>query len=267
MNALWLCLGTLTRIPVPMPKKVDDRVAGWSLVLAPIGGLLLAVCAVAPWVLADLVSDVSATPMLQAVLMIGSVAWLTRAMHLDGLADTADGLGSGKPADEALAIMKKSDIGPFGVITVLLVLLVQVAALAQLLLLLGPTHTLVVFTVALVASRAVLVLLGTPLHPPARQSGLGQTVAQTVVGPMATVGVILLAIVVGLLVLLADHRGLGPGALVWVIASVPLGLLAGLVRAITVRDRFGGMTGDVYGDAVEVTFTATLVAAALGLTV
>ena len=56
-------------------------------------------------------------------------AALTRGLHLDGLADTADGLGSGKPAEDALRIMKQSDIGPFGVITLLFVLLAQVAAL------------------------------------------------------------------------------------------------------------------------------------------
>ncbi|NEA02421.1 adenosylcobinamide-GDP ribazoletransferase, partial [Streptomyces sp. SID10116] len=55
-----------------------------------------------------------------------------RGLHLDGLADTADGLGSAKPADDALRIMKQSDIGPFGVITLLFVLLAQVAVLFQL---------------------------------------------------------------------------------------------------------------------------------------
>ncbi|NEC49139.1 adenosylcobinamide-GDP ribazoletransferase, partial [Actinospica acidiphila] len=58
-------------------------------------------------------------------------AALTRGLHLDGLADTADGLGSGRPAEDALRIMKQSDVGPFGVLTLVLVLLVQVAALAQ----------------------------------------------------------------------------------------------------------------------------------------
>ncbi|GAA3105764.1 hypothetical protein GCM10020254_59560 [Streptomyces goshikiensis] len=58
-------------------------------------------------------------------------AALTRGLHLDGLADTADGLGSAKPAEDALRIMKQSDIGPFGVVTLLLVLLIQAAALAD----------------------------------------------------------------------------------------------------------------------------------------
>ncbi len=52
-------------------------------------------------------------------------------MHLDGLADTSDGIGSRRPPDEALTIMKRSDIGPMGVATLVLVLLVDAAALAS----------------------------------------------------------------------------------------------------------------------------------------
>ncbi|MYR56245.1 adenosylcobinamide-GDP ribazoletransferase, partial [Streptomyces sp. SID625] len=72
-----------------------------------------------------------AAPLLAAVVTAAVPAVLTRGLHLDGLADTADGLGSGKPAADALRIMKQSDIGPFGVITLLFVLLAQVAALTQ----------------------------------------------------------------------------------------------------------------------------------------
>ena len=57
---------------------------------------------------------------------------LSRAIHLDGLADTADGLGSGRPPADALAIMRQSDVGPFGVATLVLTLLIQVSALATL---------------------------------------------------------------------------------------------------------------------------------------
>ncbi len=266
MNSLWLCLGTLTRIPVPMPSKVDARVAGWSLALSSLGAAVLAVCAVAPWWVADL-ADVSATPLLQAAVMVATVAWLTRGMHLDGLADTADGLGCGKPPEQALAIMKRSDIGPFGVVTLLLVLLVQVSALSQLLTQLGPTLGGAAFAVALVTSRAVLVLLGTSLYPAARPAGLGQSVASSVRAPQAVVGLALLAGVVAGILAWAGQDGLTARASTWIVASVPLGLLAGLVRAVTARDRFGGMTGDVYGAAIEVTFTAALVTAALGLTV
>ena len=60
------------------------------------------------------------------------LAVATGGLHLDGLAGTADGLGSRRPADQALEIMRRSDAGPLGMATLLLVLLVQVGALASL---------------------------------------------------------------------------------------------------------------------------------------
>ena len=92
-------------------------------------GLTVGLCAAA---VGGVLLFLGAGPLLAAVATAAVPAVLTRGLHLDGLADTADGLGSGKPADEALRIMKRSDIGPFGVITLLFVLLAQVAALAEL---------------------------------------------------------------------------------------------------------------------------------------
>ena len=62
---------------------------------------------------------------------MASLALLSRGLHLDGLADLADGLGSGQPAAAALDIMRRSDIGPLGTVTLILTLLIQVAALSQ----------------------------------------------------------------------------------------------------------------------------------------
>lgn len=165
------------------------------MALAPAVGLLLGL-------LAALVLLVPAPPLLGAALAIGLLALLTRGLHLDGLADLADGLGSGKPADQALEIMKKSDIGPFGVMTLVLTLLIQVAALAEA----GPWA----LVTACAAGRLALTWACRAGVPAARPDGLGAMVAGTVRRPgvwLATVASVLAAAVIGLLT--------APGAGIW----------------------------------------------------
>ncbi|MFA7324724.1 MAG: adenosylcobinamide-GDP ribazoletransferase, partial [Candidatus Nanopelagicales bacterium] len=126
-DALKLAIGTFTRVPVPAPSSITRTTAGRAMALAPIVGMVLAlVCG-----LALLAVSTQLSALLLATITITLLAWGTRALHLDGLADTADALGSGQPAQQALAIARKSDIGPFGVITLVLALLLQIGSLAM----------------------------------------------------------------------------------------------------------------------------------------
>lgn len=250
MNAFRLLFGTLTILPVRAPTTVDRRVAGWAMTLAPLAGGVLAVLVAGPWALA-VEYDAAARPLLSAALALAALAILTRAMHLDGLADTADGLGSGRRGDEALAIMRKSDIGPFGVVALVLALLVQVAALAE-----CGEHAPAAFAVALVVSRVVLPILCTSWFPAARADGLGSLVAGSVSPIRVMLGLLLAAaLVFGVLVVDGTPR----------LALASLALLAGVALALHACRRFGGVTGDVYGACVEVAFTTALIAAALVL--
>ncbi|MGZ6804315.1 MAG: adenosylcobinamide-GDP ribazoletransferase [Nocardioidaceae bacterium] len=284
-DAVRLALGTLTVLPTRPPERLDRAVAGRAMVLAPLVGLLLALPAVVlvPLLYADdLLRPGGPPPLLVAALLVGALALLTRGMHLDGLADTADGLGSGKPADGALTIMGKSDIGPFGVLTLVLVLLVQVAALGHLVSRGVGAPALVV---ALVVSRLALPMACSRGIPAARPEGLGRLVASTVgrAGMIASTALALGAVLVGValaaaagptatlgvaapaanqLVVVQGSSGLGAlvlGLLVGV--ALPL-VVAGLFLRRCVR-RLGGVTGDVLGACVEVAFTASLVATAL----
>jgi adenosylcobinamide-GDP ribazoletransferase len=178
-------------------------------------------------------------------------------MHLDGLADTADGLGSRKPAAEALDIMRRGDVGPFGVVTLVLVLLIQVLALAQLT---QSTLGLPALLLALVVSRLALPLLCLRGVPAARADGLGKVVVGSV-GPGQLV--VAFGLAVGVLVPLAL---LTTGSYVLDLSivlragfAVVLGLGAAALVALRAVRRLGGVTGDVLGAAVEVAFTTVLV--------
>ena len=259
MNAVRLALGTLTALPVRPPTVVDRRVAGFAMALAPAVGLLLAVVVGAPLALA--VEYAGAAPLLLAGLAVGALAVLTRAIHLDGLADVADGLGSGRRGAEALVIMKQSDVGPFGVATLTLTLLLQVAALGSLL---AAGVGVPALLVALVASRATLSLACTPWFPAARSDGLGAVVAGSVWGLLVpvTLGLAAGAALVGGGVLTGFDL-VGDAAMHRLLLLAPLAVVPGLLLARHAARRFGGVTGDVYGAVVETSFTASLVVAAL----
>jgi adenosylcobinamide-GDP ribazoletransferase len=202
--------------------------------------------------------------LLGAVLAVAIIALLTGALHLDGLADTADGLGSRQPAAAALAIMRKSDIGPMGVAALVLALLIQVAALASVPpASAGPAGSVtgtagLAFVLAAVTGR-VSVVLATG-SPAARPGGFGALVAgQTSVLARALSIVLLTAAV-----LAAGLAIGGAGLAARGVAAAGTGLLAGTaMRFIAVR-RLGGTTGDVFGAVLEVSATAVLLACALG---
>jgi adenosylcobinamide-GDP ribazoletransferase len=265
VNALRLALGTLTVLPVRPPSSVDRRTAGRAMVLAPLVALLLGVVVLAVlWVLPARLSSLVA-----ATLTVALLALLTRAMHLDGLADVADGLGSGRDRDRALTVMRQSDIGPFGVVTMLLVLLLQVACLEQLVQ--APAGQAAIVG-ALLLSRLVLPALCLRGVPSARPDGLGAMVAGSVGVPGLLVAAGLAAVaslLVSLVATASPQRLFGglvgssgyPFPHVLALVVVPL-LLTGLFARHCVR-RFGGITGDVLGACVEVCFTTALLVAAV----
>lgn len=245
-----LAVGTLTRIPVPAPRTVDGPVAGRAMLLAPLVGLGLGLVVGIP---AQVLVNVSPTPpFLAAVLAVAALAWLTRALHLDGLADTADALGSGRDPAGALEVARRSDIGPFGVVTVLLVIAVEVAALAALLESGAAGGSL---AVALVTGRLAITLACTRGVPAARPDGLGALVAGSVPRLAAAV------LVVGWLALagLSVARAHGPGAGLATAAAVLGGLVVGAGIVRTARRRLGGVTGDVLGAVTEVATASVLV--------
>lgn len=253
-HGLRFAFGTLTVLPVRVTRW-DRRAARAGMLCAPLAGLVVGLLAAVPGAVLLLLGS---GPLLAAVASAAVPAVLTRGLHLDGLADTADGLGSGRPADDALRIMKQSDIGPFGVITLLFVLLAQVAALEQLY---GQSwaHGAVAAAVAAVTGRLALALASRQGVPAARPEGLGAAVAGTVpAGAAVAVGAVVVAACAGAGALFGGY-----GALHHALA-VPAALgVAHLLLRHCVR-RFGGVTGDVFGALEETAATAALVALALG---
>ncbi len=247
-DGLRLALTTLTVLPVRGPARLDRRTAGTAMALAPLVGLLLGAAAAA--VLAGLDAATRGAPLLAAAAATAVLALLTRGLHLDGLADLADGLGSYAGPARAREIMKQPDVGGLGLAAVVLVLLVQVGAL------LACTEAgrgPLSLVLAVVGGRLAVSLACTPATPAAAPGGLGALVAGTV-RPAVPVT---LAIVVGVGAAVVD--GTPRPAL-----ALAAGLLVGrLLRRHAVR-RLEGVTGDVLGALVEVTTLVVLVGCSLG---
>lgn len=244
-DAARLAVGTLTVLPVPPPGRVDRRVGALAMALAPVAALVPAVAAAAVVWLAGLVV---APPLLGAVLALGVLALASGGLHLDGLADTADGLTVPGDRDRRLEVMRRGDVGPAGAAALVLVLLAQAAALADLVAAGGALATVV----AVAASRGAVTLACVRGVPAARDDGLGRSVAGSV-PPVA-------AAVVWVVVGAAGWLVAGPTGLA---AAAAVLLVTGLVLRRAVR-RLGGVTGDVMGACVELALAAYLVALAVG---
>lgn len=242
-----------TVLPVPDAARRPGRgVALWLPAVGVVVGALAAAPTLAVWRGGN-----AGSPLLAAVLAVAGLALLTRGLHLDGLADLADGLGSNRPAGEALRIMHASNIGPFGVTTVVLTLAVQTAALATVLASVGRPAGLLAVVAATCTGRVAVLLAAGRRVPAAAGSSFGALVAGTVPDPVR-------AAVVAATVVATAAAALGTGLCAFCAAGAVAAALgvAGALRRHVVR-RLGGVTGDVFGALVEISTAVTWVCLAI----
>jgi adenosylcobinamide-GDP ribazoletransferase len=245
-DGVLLSVGTLTRIPVPPPRTVDRVSGGVAMAFAP---LAVAPLAVGLTVLLLAGHRLGLPPTAVGLLAVGYLAWATRMLHLDGISDTVDGWTASRDRERSLEVMRSGTAGPAGVVTLVVVLGLQAVALGQLS---TSSWGAVTAGTAVVASRAALTLACTRGVPAARPDGLGAAVAGTV-PPLVTAAVLCASWTV--LWLAGSRWDAGMGVLLAPALSV-LAVLACLRVAVR---RLGGVTGDVLGAVVELSFTVTLV--------
>ncbi len=229
MSGLLLAARYLTIVPLPDPGPPSrgglGRAAGWFPVVGAILGLLL--------VVADWLTTRLFPPLLAALLTVTVWKFFTGGLHLDGLADCLDGL-MGRDREQRLAIMRDSRIGTFGAVGLILFLLLEIVAVADL----PPAQRWRVLVMAPAVARAAPAVLAR-LFGAARADGQG---AAFVAG-VSVMGACL-ALAVAVLVSFATLGALG-------LAAAAVALMVAIVAAWLLARRLGGLTGDVLGAAVE----------------
>ena len=247
-------LSLFTIIPVGGDGELASDDGARAIRWLPAVGLLLGLAGAGVVLAAGAANGSGPGRALGAVLAIALVALATGGLHLDGLADTADGLGSRRSPAEALAIMRRSDIGPMGVAALVLVLLIQAAALAAI-----PRLPVAAAALTLAAVTGRVGVVVATAAPAARPGGFGALVAgrTTTLDRIFSVGTLAGAVVV------AGFAAGDPGLAVRGLIAAATGLLAGGLLQAVARRRLGGMTGDVFGAILELSAATVLVVAAL----
>lgn len=249
IDAWRLAVGMLTVVRVKPPATVDRRVAGLSMLLAPLAVVPLALAVVlVGWGGREL----GVAPLALGFLAVGVLALGNRAFHLDGLADVADALTASYDRERSLAVMKDPTSGPAGIAILVVTLGIQAAALGSVF-----THDRgpVVAGVLVCASRAVLALTCAVGVPAASAAGLASSYAGTVSRLWSSLTwLVVLGVLTGVFAWAGAPWWQGPVTTIAALAMVA----AVLHRCV---HRFGGVTGDFFGATIELTLAATLVVA------
>lgn len=235
-----LALSWLTVLPGGA-ARVDARSARQAIAMAPVVGGVIG--AVAAGVGVGL-QRAGAPPLLAGLVAVAALLLGTRGMHVDGLADTVDGLGCYGPPERALAVMRDGGAGPFAVAALVVLLGAQAVSIGAL----TASGRWMAVIVACACGRAAFGWCCRRGYPAARPEGMGALVAGT--QPVWLPVCWLLALGTAS-AWATPHRYLGPTA-------VLAGAAVVVLLAVHVRTRLGGVTGDVLGAASELATTTVL---------
>ncbi len=247
LSAWWVdlstALGFLTRLPVPPPDPDLAPDLARATRAMPLAGAAIGLLGAAAFGLAG---ALGLPPAAAALLAIAATALVTGALHEDGLADTADGLGATAAPARRLEIMRDSRTGTYGALALIFSVGLRAAALAAIAAP-GPAAAALVAAHALARALPAAVMTWVPL---ARDDGLAAAAGQpetehawTALGLGAAIALVLLGFGAGLAALLA----------------------AGLTTFAAIRlarARIGGYTGDILGAIEQLGEVAVLLAAA-----
>jgi adenosylcobinamide-GDP ribazoletransferase len=239
-----VALAFLTRLPVRAERPWPEADLAASAPMFPVVGALIGLAGATAYALAVWLG---LPPWPAAVVALATTIWLTGALHEDGLADVADGLG-GATREAKLAIMRDSRIGSYGALALVLAVLARAGAIAGLA---EPWEVAAALVAAGAVSRAALPAVMAAL-PRARADGLAASAGRP--HPLRAAAALLIAALIALVLLGATAP-----------AALAAGALAALAVAVLARRQIGGQTGDVLGAVQQLTEIGVLFGALAAL--
>lgn len=246
-------IGFLSRYPVPDRFFTGhDGTISASAHTFPVAGFVIAFI---PSLALFAITSIGGDPLLAASIALAIATYSTGALHEDGLADAADGLFGGRDKDHALAIMKDSRLGTYGVVALIGSFGLRATALAALVRY-DPLAAALAITAAASVSRAAMVYHWHAL-PPAREGGVAAGAGQ----PDKRARTIAIVIGVAIAVVVTAPFISGVKAAIVILAAIG----AGAHLTARVKHKLGGHTGDTIGATQQVSEIAMLATLALSV--
>lgn len=235
MKTIWLVLAFFTRLPVPRVEYTDERYAKGAKLVPLVGFVTGAILYALSFF--HLIFD----PAVTALILLSGYIVVTGGLHLDGFADTCDGIFSGRSRERILEIMRDSRVGSYGVLAMLFFVAFYVVMYQRV-----PYSALILFPVVGKSAPGI----SAACAPYVRPEGLGKVFCDSVGGLEIFIAVA--APAVGAILL-------NP----WYLIAVGTGLLSVVITSLSLKKKIGGITGDTLGMACEVsqmTFVFTVYA-------
>jgi adenosylcobinamide-GDP ribazoletransferase len=222
----------LTRVPIPVKIEFDEKKFAKSMILSPVIGLLTGI------ILGGIYYFVQMTgkQIFAAVAVVTAEIIITGGLHLDGLADTFDGIFSNRPKNKMLNIMKDSRIGTNGTLALILIILCKTALLVSIN---EMRLVLYLFAMPAVSRMSILWAAGTSAY--AARDGMGKSVVKYTGVKEIISGTIISGIISAVFLRWAS------------LVVLPAAIAFTLLFCAYVKRKIGGITGDIIGAVIELT--------------
>ena len=251
MKELILALSFLTILPIKIKKIASEMQMAKSLYYYPLVGLTIG----AGLVLTAFIAEHLALGYAGDVLLVIFWIFITGALHVDGLMDTADGIFSGQSRERKLEIMRDSRIGAMGAVVLLSVIILKISFINEL----APVNKYWVLLMAPALGRTIMVYV-ISYYPYARTgTGLGKCFGfpiSKIIFPFTFAFMLATGYILGVIIGFNAFAGLGLILVTGIIAAIIAKYLASLI---------GGHTGDTYGAMCEISETLFIILAVIGL--